>query len=58
MIQAADERELREKLMSAWSIETGRKWRSDNPACGQCSVTALVAQDLLGGEILKTLVEG
>ncbi|WP_295138873.1 hypothetical protein [uncultured Reyranella sp.] len=46
------------KLHSAWSTETGSKWRSDNPACGQCSVTALVAQDLLGGDILKTIVEG
>lgn len=25
---------------------------------GQCSVTALVAQDVLGGEIRKTLVDG
>lgn len=57
-VEATREIELREKFMSAWSIETGRKWRPDNPACGQCSVTALVAQDLLGGEILKTLVEG
>lgn len=47
-----------ERLRSAWSTETGGKWRPDNPACGQCSVTALVAQDLLGGDILKTSVEG
>ena len=46
------------KLQSAWSTETGSKWRPDNPACGQCSVTALVAQDLLGGDIIKTAVEG
>ena len=50
--------ELYRRLMQAWSSETGAKWRSDNPACGQCSVTALVAQDLLGGEILKTNVAG
>ncbi len=49
---------LLEKLRSAWSTETGGKWRPDNPACGQCSVTALVAQDVLGGDILKTSVEG
>jgi hypothetical protein len=36
----------------------GRQWRSDNPAAGQCSVTALVVQDELGGEILKTDVNG
>lgn len=50
--------ELLTKLQSAWSTETGSKWRRDNPACGQCSVTALVAQDLLGGDILKTSVDG
>lgn len=57
-LEAALKSELLEKLRSAWSIETSGKWRSDNPACGQCSVTALVAQDLLGGDILKTSVEG
>ena len=50
--------ELYRRLMRAWSSETGSKWSSDNPACGQCSVTALVVQDLLGGEILKTKVGG
>ena len=46
------------RLRAAWSTETSGKWRSDNPAAGQCSVTALVAQDELGGEILKTDVGG
>lgn len=58
MVDAAKERELRENLRSAWSTETSSKWRLDNPACGQCSVTALVVQDLVGGDILKTSVEG
>jgi hypothetical protein len=49
---------LYHRLKRAWSTETGAKWRDDNPACGQCSVTALVVQDLLGGEILKTDVAG
>jgi hypothetical protein len=49
---------LYRRLMRAWSVETGSQWRRDNPACGQCSVTALVVQDLLGGEILKTKVAG
>lgn len=57
-LEVARERKLREQLRSAWSIETSSKWRPDNPACGQCSVTALVLQDLLGGDILKTSVEG
>ncbi len=50
--------ELYRRLTRAWSSETGGKWRPDNPACGQCSVTALVVQDVLGGEILKTDVAG
>jgi hypothetical protein len=49
---------LYHRLMKAWSTETGSKWRPDNPACGQCSVTALVVQDILGGDILKTEVGG
>lgn len=43
-------------LFGAWSSKTGSKWREDNPACGQCGVTALVVKDLFGGEILKTPV--
>ena len=45
-------------LRASWSTETGGKWLSENPARGQCSVTALVVQDVLGGEILKTDVGG
>ena len=47
---------LEEKLQSVWSKETSflpEKWSKDNPARGQCAVTALVVQDLLGGEIIK-----
>ncbi|MCT7376375.1 hypothetical protein N5A92_15175 [Chelativorans sp. EGI FJ00035] len=43
-----------EHLRSAWSAESSGKWSAENPASGQCSVTALVVQDLFGGEILKT----
>jgi len=50
--------ELYARLRRAWSTETGRHWRADNPACGQCNVTALVVQDALGGEILKTAIDG
>ena len=50
--------ELYRRLTRAWSVETSSKWRRENPACGQCSVTALVVQDVLGGEILKTKVDG
>lgn len=50
--------ELFHMLRASWSTETGRKWLPENPARGQCSVTALVVQDLLGGEVLKTGVNG
>lgn len=49
---------IQSALESAWSIETSSKWLADNPARGQCSVTALVVQDILGGEIVKTDVDG
>jgi hypothetical protein len=48
--------QVRGALFKAWSIETSSKWVPDNPARGQCSVTALVINDLFGGEILKTLL--
>lgn len=41
-------------LQDSWSLESSTKWSKSNPAAGQCGVTALVAQDILGGEILKT----
>ena len=47
-----------QQLRRSWSIETSSQWRHDNPASGQCSVTALVVHDKLGGEILKTDVNG
>jgi hypothetical protein len=45
---------VRSALKAAWSIETSSKGLPDNPAPGQCGVTALVVQALLGGDILKT----
>ncbi|MBE9607435.1 hypothetical protein IAI18_21410 [Acetobacteraceae bacterium H6797] len=45
-------------LRESWSGLTSSRWRSDNPAHGQCDVTALVVQDLSGGELLKTPVPG
>jgi hypothetical protein len=50
--------DLYQRLRRSWSVETGRHWRPDNPASGQCGVTALVVHDELGGEILKTDVNG
>ncbi len=44
------------RLVNAWSLQSSTKWRADNPACGQCSVTSLVVQDVFGGILLKTRV--
>ena len=40
-------------LKVAWSKDTSsdKSWSSDNPASGQCAVTACIIQDYLGGEI-------
>lgn len=50
-------RDLPQRLRRAWSSETVTTWTADNPAKGQCSVTAIAVQRLLGGEILKTEME-
>jgi hypothetical protein len=44
-------------IRSSWSEQTCdpvdlSEWSTDGPARGQCAVTALVVQDLLGGELL------
>jgi hypothetical protein len=48
---------LRPILRAAWGPDTCdphdlQDWRPDNPARGQCGVTALVVQDLLGGDLV------
>lgn len=45
---------VRNALYKSWSLESSSKWTRENPAIGQCGVTALVVNDLFGGEILKT----
>lgn len=45
-------------LRRCWSLETSSIWSEENPARGQCGVTALVIQDFFGGDILKTPVDG
>jgi hypothetical protein len=46
-------------LRRAWSSRTSGMWTAANPARGQCNVTALLVEELFGGEILKTpLPEG
>ena len=41
-------------LYQSWLIESSSKWREENQAKGQCGVTVLVVNDLLGGDIKKT----
>ncbi len=43
------EKRIYEALIRSWSIETSSKWTTENPAKGQCGVTALVVQDIYGG---------
>lgn len=48
---------LRPLLHAAWGPDTcdpddRENWRPDNRARGQCGVTALVVQDLLGGDLV------
>jgi hypothetical protein len=45
-------------LRKSWSLETSGLWSRENPAKGQGSVTALVVQDIFGGDLAKTAVSG
>lgn len=54
MKPAFDEAKIRAALDEAWSLETAVQWSAENPANGQCNVTAAVIHDLFGGEILRT----
>lgn len=41
-------------LHKAWSLATAGQWTANNPAAGQCNVTALLIHELFGGDLLKT----
>lgn len=53
-----DEGGVLRALRLCWSRSSSSLWSEDNPARGQCGVTALVVQDRFGGELLKTPVDG
>lgn len=57
-LRKMDERAVRQMLTLCWSRSSSSLWSEDNPARGQCGVTALVVQDRFGGELLKTPVDG
>ena len=47
---------LYQMLLGCWRRETCAprmqdKWSESNPTCGQCSITAFLAQDIFGGEV-------
>lgn len=48
-------------LRGSWCKDTtsptcSETWPEKNPALGQCAVTALVVQDLVGGELMRAVV--
>jgi len=49
-----DPDKLARALEVSWSLNSSTLWSEENPASGQCGVTALVANDVLGADILKT----
>jgi hypothetical protein len=54
-------RGLGKMLQTAWSRETSadpEHWSPQNPAWGQCAVTALIIQDYMGGELLRCEIRG
>lgn len=47
---------IAEALSQSWSRDTSAQpeiWSEETPAQGQCAVTALVVQELLGGDLLR-----
>lgn len=50
--------DLSEALRASWSVETAAPedrpaWTPQNPARGQCAVTALIVHDHLGGRLVR-----
>ncbi|MFF2330788.1 MULTISPECIES: hypothetical protein [unclassified Streptomyces] len=50
--------DLEQAIRNAWGADTTTPahrpdWTPDNPARDQCGVTALVVNDLLGGELIR-----
>lgn len=58
-VQTLDE--LGVLVRDGWAAATSsdpERWSPENPAWGQCAVTALLVQDLVGGELLRANVKG
>ncbi len=59
---AADIGEFYIKCLKAWSVETcsapfRKNWSEDNPSVGQCRITAALAHEFFGGEVLTIPLE-
>ena len=57
-----DLKTLQIALLNSWNKDTcylpmENEWSPENPAYGQCYVTALIIQDYFGGKILKAIFE-
>lgn len=52
--------ELYSLIKTGWSAETSsdENWSPDCPEAGQCAVTALIVQDILGGVLSRAIVNG
>lgn len=53
---------LESAIRASWCVWTSdpvdqARWSESNPTCGQCASTALVVQDLLGGDLLMADVQ-
>ena len=46
--------QVQQALAMSWGPGSSTLWTPERPVAGQCGVSSLVAQDHLGGEILKT----
>lgn len=51
---------LKQLLYLSWDYETcspglKNKWNIENPSLGQCAITALIANDYLGGKIMRCM---
>ncbi|MFF8643175.1 hypothetical protein [Streptomyces sp. NPDC015345] len=54
--------DIERAVRRSWSADTSpptlrSRWSPDNPARGQCGVTAMVLNDLLGGELIRGEVQ-
>jgi hypothetical protein len=55
-ILSSMDKNLLKAIRNSWTSDTSydpELWSDDNPAWGQCAITALVVQDHLGGELLR-----